>query len=306
MAVARPQALLRFLRVPVRPLVPSQSSTCCVVRFRSSSTKASRFRVSYLWYALCLAGGLGIGTVCRTYVAPAPLPAPGSHGDEVVLGDLGTNIDQLDVVKSLRAQGYHLHSDVSLDGATKGNGSWTELGIKRSLTEAAQDRDSTTRTITQRSLAGARGFGVQRAFWNPDTREMIAVVWMGGALSGWPGMVHGGAAVTLFEDAMARTIAGPNVSLDSIPPLLSVSVTYARPTHILNFYILRTRFETPKLPQAAPPLEPAPAKSWLPPWKDLMKKPTPIPDPVELIATLESLDGTVCVRARGIWPTSPL
>jgi hypothetical protein len=82
-----------------------------------------------------------------------------------------------------------------------------------------------------------------------------------------------------------------------------MSVTYARPTQILQFYVLRSRFEAPELPQVAPPPEPEPAKSWLPPWKDMTKQPAPVPEPLELTATLESVEGRVCVRARGTWPS---
>lgn len=50
--------------------------------------------------------------------------------------------------------------------------------------------------------------------------------------------------------------------------------------------------------------EPKPAKSWLPSWKDLTKKeqPTDAKKTVEIIGTLESVDGELCVRAKGTFP----
>jgi acyl-coenzyme A thioesterase PaaI-like protein len=36
------------------------------------------------------------------------------------------------------------------------------------------------------------------------------VVWIGGGLSGWPGVAHGGAIATIFEETMARMIRGPS------------------------------------------------------------------------------------------------
>jgi len=65
-------------------------------------------------------------------------------------------------------------------------------------------------------LAGSQGLGIQRAFWNAETREMVAVVWIGGALSGWPSLAHGGAIATIFEDVMSRMVAGPDVSMGMI------------------------------------------------------------------------------------------
>lgn len=86
-----------------------------------------------------------------------------------------------------------------------------------------------------------------------------------------------------------------------------MSVTYAQPTHILNYYVLRAYFSEPKLPRIAPPPEPEPGKFWLPSWKDLTKKVTSadvsIPT-VELNGTLESLEGRVHVRAKGTFPAS--
>ena len=85
-----------------------------------------------------------------------------------------------------------------------------------------------------------------------------------------------------------------------------MSVTYAKPTYSTNFYILRANYSKPNLPQTAPPQDPdpAPAKSWLPSWKDLTKKeqPTEADKSVEIIGTLESLDGELTVRAKGTFP----
>ena len=85
--------------------------------------------------------------------------------------------------------------------------------MKKNIAESKEDWGSKTRTLTGESLAGSRGLGVQRAFWNAETKELVAVVWIGGALSGWPGLAHGGAIATIFEDCMSRMIVGPDVSI---------------------------------------------------------------------------------------------
>lgn len=182
-------------------------------RFTSTTSKPRRSRLNYIWYGLCLASGFGIGHVVRNFACPIVLPIPGTREDELALEALAAVVDALPIVKQMRAQGYHLHSDTPLDSTGKGRGGWMEIEIRENIAEIAEDKDKTTRTITKHSLAGSKGFGVQRAFWNSETRELVAVVWFGGGMSGWPSIAHGGAIATMFQDAMARMIAGPNVSI---------------------------------------------------------------------------------------------
>jgi hypothetical protein len=172
-------------------------------------------------------------------------------------------------------------------------------------------------------MNGTRGLGVQRAFWNAETREMVAVVWIGGGMSGWPGVAHGGAIATIFEEVMARMIRGPDgsVGAHTHPVTLqgkvgltrktepvhrpdSLSLTYAKPTYSLDFYVLRASFSKPNLPQSEPPPEPEaqPTKSWLgwlSPQKDLTKKVEASRQTEEIVATLESVSGDLCVKAKG-------
>ena len=84
----------------------------------------------------------------------------------------------------------------------------------------------------------------------------------------------------------------------------SLSVTYAKPTYSLDFYILRASFSKPDLPQSEPPPEPEaePTKSWLgwlSPQKDLTKKTEASRSRQEIVATLESVGGDLCVKAKG-------
>lgn len=336
----KPHAMLRSRIVVLRPTILQPKCNATWLRRGKQTSAASapsppsptppprrrRPGLSYIWYGLVLLAGSSLGFTVRNFAAPYPLPLPGTREDELALQALTADIEKLDIVKTMRAQGYHLHSDSPVsalgDGGHKG---WVELDFQTNLTESKEDWGKKTRTLTAESMAGFKGLGVQRAFWNTETKELVAVVWIGGALSGWPGMAHGGAIATLCEDCMSRMVAGPNASIgaplhlfyfvrcqfltdvaDSIEPPTSVSVTYAKPTMAANFYVLRASFTKPWLPQTAPPPDPdpAPAKSWLPSRKDFTKKAPPA-EPrktVEIIATLEDLNGMLCVRTKGTFP----
>ena len=53
-------------------------------------------------------------------------------------------------------------------------------------------------------MAGARGLAVQRVWWNERERRAISVVFFGGGLSGWPGVVHGGTVATVVDESLGR------------------------------------------------------------------------------------------------------
>lgn len=255
-------------------------------------------------------------------------PATGSQEDEEALKGLDEYWNTLNIIRTLRAQSYHLHADTPLRGIGKGQGGWVELDIKRNLAESPIDGTDTGRIqrLTQETLSGYRGLGIQRAFWNSETRELVAVVWIGPMLSGWPGVAHGGAIATMFQDSMSRMIAGPHSPIgmsfpavffyhrnltvwctDVVPSPSSISVDYLRPTFSSNEFILRASFSNPDKPQQEPPTELMP-KSWLPSSKDFTKKKTHgvLASTVEITGTLEDLNGNVKVRAKGVWPTSAL
>lgn len=176
----------------------------------------SRIRWSYFWYASILALGITTGMGARHFAAPLGLPEPGTHDDALILDSLRRDIDALEIVQSLRSQSYNLHTDTALRSgpgltseprpgsrkisAYKG---WLELDLS-----FGRENDGNKGVLG--AMGGARGLGVQRAFWNAETREMVAVVWIGGALSGWPGVAHGGAIATIFEEVFARMAKGPD------------------------------------------------------------------------------------------------
>ncbi|KAI4957331.1 hypothetical protein J4E86_005805 [Alternaria arbusti] len=280
--------------------------------FRSSSYHAhrdvplplqSRIRWSYFWYASILALGITTGLGARHFAAPLGLPEPGSREDEIILDSLRRDIDALEIVQSLRSQSYNLHTDTALrsgPGITSSPGSSRKISAYKGWLELDLDfgRENEGKKGILGVMSGTRGLGVQRAFWSAETREMVAVVWIGGGMSGWPGVAHGGAIATIFEEIMARMVRGPDGIVDSL------SLTYAKPTYSLDFYVLRASFSKPDLPQSEPPPEPEaePTKSWLgwlSPQKDLTKKIDASRQKQEIVATLESVGGDLCVKAKG-------
>jgi hypothetical protein len=169
----------------------------------------SRIRWSYFWYAGILTLGVTTGLGARQFAAPLGLPTPGSPEDKLIVESLSQDIDKLDVVQSLRKQSFNLHADTPLTEIGGGDKfkvkGWVEVDFNFVKGEETQDRSGILG-----ALSGTRGFGVQRAFWNAETKEMVAVVWIGGGLAGWPGVAHGGAIATIFEEIMARMVKGPS------------------------------------------------------------------------------------------------
>ncbi|KAH7116857.1 hypothetical protein B0J11DRAFT_102663 [Dendryphion nanum] len=315
--------MFRKFSIASRPLIRttrfiSRSSTPSLPAFRPHAIQSTAFGTStirksavplrYVWYICTIGGGVVTGLFANALVASRfNPPIAGSQEDEIALEELARVWDSLDVVKSLRAQGYHLHADTPLDATSKGQRGWMELDIRKNIVESRTvgESNNAIQKLTQETLTGYRGLGIQRAFWNSETRELVAVVWIGPMLSGWPGVAHGGAIATMFQDAMSRMIAGPNVPIDTIPSPSSISVDYLRPTMSSNTFILRASFTKPDQSQNEPPPEPMP-KSWLPSWKDFTKKKTSslLESTIEINGTLEDLDGKVKVRAKGAWPAS--
>jgi hypothetical protein len=170
----------------------------------------SRIRWSYFWYASILALGITTGLGARQLFGSLGLAEPGSPADKLILESLSQDIDTLDIVQSLRKQSFNLHSDAPITGAgstdrAKVQG-WVEVNVDSAKAEDAHGGKSGLLG----TMSGTRGLGVQRAFWNAETKEMVAVVWIGGGLAGWPGVAHGGAIATVFEETMSRMVKGPN------------------------------------------------------------------------------------------------
>ncbi|KAI5201098.1 hypothetical protein AUEXF2481DRAFT_645625 [Aureobasidium subglaciale EXF-2481] len=251
----------------------------CVRQIRRASTLDSKpnkapsllrkYRGIILWTSIGLAVGGTTGTIVSHTIAPPPHPLPGTHEDGVLMQDLNTRIDSEFKVKVLRGKCTAVAASLRGD-----EGVWRELDPKTLHGSLVND-----------SLAGARSLGVQRVFWNEKEHELVAVVWFGGAMSGWPGVTHGGGIATVLADKMAlaaRLAKGIAPAQDSsVGPseATRLDLAYKKPTYANAFYVVR----------AVPRYGAFESSS---------------PSDMEVEAQLETLDGKVCVLVKGAVPVS--
>jgi acyl-coenzyme A thioesterase PaaI-like protein len=120
-------------------------------------------------------------------------------------------------------------------------------------------------------------------FWNQKEHELVAVVWFGGAVSGWPGVAHGGAIATVMADKIALAaslVNGDDAAADAYPSEPTrLDLTYKKPTYANDFYVVRAK---PRHVDSA----------------------SLSAGHVQVHAQLETLDGTICVLVDGDVPVS--
>ncbi|KAF4551629.1 Hypothetical protein D9617_12g035170 [Elsinoe fawcettii] len=109
--------------------------------------------------------------------------------------------------------------------------------------------------MVREALAGSRGLAVERAFWNKKETELVAVVYLGKGLCGWPNTVHGGFIATLMGERLGmaaellRTEALPNSKQREggkgegeeadWRDLSELEIQYKKPTYAGQFYVVR-------------------------------------------------------------------
>lgn len=211
-----------------------------------------------------------MGTIVSHTIAPPPHPLPGTHEDGILIHDLNARIDSEFKVKVLRGKCTAVAASLRGD-----EGAWKEL-----------DPKTLDGSLVGEALSGARALGVQRVFWNAKEHELVAVVWFGGAMSGWPGVTHGGGIATVLADKsvlaarLAKGIApAQDSSLAGSDPT-RLDLTYKKPTYANAFYVVRAvprygAFET-----------------------------SGSIDDIEVDTQLETLDGTICVQLKSVVPVA--
>ncbi|KAI5370773.1 Putative HotDog domain superfamily protein [Septoria linicola] len=284
----RPHLSLRYRRLNIRHASTTAPKQSFYRRYRSPIT----------WSSMGIGLGLVLGGVATNFIAPPPMPQQGTHEDNVLMADLNKRIDEEFKVKVLR--GKCLGVSKQLKGE---EGGWVE--IVPPITAPGADGTASgvgllpfhDRLID--ALQGAKGLGVERVFWDRDDKKLVAIVWFGGALSGWPGVTHGGLLATALAEkiALVGSLSGggdTNVNSAVKPQRLpgtgnhatlqlsntvpdepaQLSVDYLKPTYANSFHVIRVQ----------------------PAWAS--------PDDVRLqiqgheyLAVLETMDGKPCVKA---------
>lgn len=149
-------------------------------------------------------------------IAPPPLPDAGSKEDRFMVEHLKKKAEKLPIVQSLST-----------------DPKWSSYEAYSSIPE-----DERLRRYTTGPLGGARGLGgFQRIFYNEESGEVVAVIWIGGGISGWPGVAHGGVMATLMDEVLGRCAIRQFPAKTGVTANLELS--YLKPVVTNTFYVAR-------------------------------------------------------------------
>ena len=185
----------------------------------------------------------------RAIVFPPPLPEPDSEEDAQLVSRIKSDLNALPIIAELR----------------KDREVWREYdpySQREAFALGSSQEDAEVDShLTAGTLRGARGLAVQRSFYNAAEKREISVIFFGGAVSGWPGVTHGGVLMTILKEAIERAANGPSFARrpeDSEAPLLtqdgigearkrqeceSLTLEYKRPTRANYFYVIRAEVQ---------------------------------------------------------------
>lgn len=195
--------------------------------------------------------GMTAGQYVRWIIAPPDLPQPGSREDAALTASLHKMASKLPLVQSLAA-----------------DATWRTWPAYRSIPDAERPH-----RLTTGPLAGARGVGgYQQVFENAQTGEVIVVVWVGGAMAGWPGVAHGGFVATVLDETLGRC-AFQRLEAGSKAVTASMELKLMAPTVTNSFVVVRA---TPMMEGATE------RKQWV-------------------SGRVERVDGRVCVEAKALY-----
>jgi len=275
----------------------------------TSSRPASKRRIRPWIYSIVFGVfGFTAGKLTTYSLLPPPSPAAGTKEDTLLLNKLSADMDKLGIVKELRAKTVPLPSTdealradaqpVSVD-TTALSGEWVEVQDPFSIGTWTGPEHS-KRLMSM--FTGFRALGINRAFWNTTSHELVLVTWFGGSLCGWPGMAHGGMLATLLEETgfvAYKLAAGPDdeahkINREPERNPKSLDLNYLKPTVANAFYIIRAKVVHGRSETSRPESERSVEK-------DLAKRTAAQVSDVEVNCSIESLDGKVHVKAVSDW-----
>ncbi|RKF71082.1 putative thioesterase family protein [Golovinomyces cichoracearum] len=219
------------LSIPSIPQPSTTPDTCASSRDGKKRTKKSYLR-PYIYAALFFAIGTLAGNfVCTIIIPPVP-PEPESLEDRLMIEYLHTQAEKLPLVQSLRSDGTWTNVNVKKIGSSS-----NETGAENDNKEGEKER--LKRRLTIGPLAGSRALGgYQQIFRNSETGEIINIVWFGAALSGWPGVTHGGLLATVLDETLGRCAMGFLESRTAVTANLQLD--YLKPVLTNGFFVIRT------------------------------------------------------------------
>ena len=181
-----------------------------------SGVRSRGLRRPLIYATAFLLFGVAAGQLVRYMIVPPPLPSPLSLEDAISLRSLHGDADKIAIVQELRSRPDE----------------WSESEAYADPGHIQQNP-----SLTSIAMGGSRGLGIQRVFWNEKERRVIAVVFFGGALSGWPGVAHGGAIAAILAENMARIAAGN--AMDTIGMIQHVSLSSMVETFVTSTWTAR-------------------------------------------------------------------
>ena len=175
-----------------------------------STQSPSRRNISgrtYIYAAGFTLFGLISGHLVRHAYVPPAAPEPGTSEDTLVVKQKEWDIDRLPMVRKLRegAEWKELKANGSL-AKTSGEQKQSQNTTSDGVGIGFQTQNS--KTLIQKAMAGIRGVGIRRTFWNHGKGELVMLVWIGQGIGGWPGVAHGGALATVLEEGLREVALG--------------------------------------------------------------------------------------------------
>jgi acyl-coenzyme A thioesterase PaaI-like protein len=270
-------------RARLRPQRRQQSSAPATQPQQPPTPQPTPFLRRALGPAVLLAAGFTLGTTIKLYLAPPAPPEPGTAEDAAAARAIAAAAERLPIVRELRGNpeweswdayvGFATPADTTEDG---------ELGISGAATAAAAAAKPRPDRLTTGPMAGSRGLGAfQRVHRHVPTNQFVTVIHFGGALSGWPGVVHGGALATVLDESLGRVAVRALAGGTGVTARLEVR--YAAPTLANQFYLVRAAV-VPEVELEESERGKGGRKVWC-------------------RARLEDMSGKVCVEARGLFVT---
>ena len=178
--------------------------------------KARRSLRPYIYATLFTFLGFTVGQYITLVVLPPPLIEPSSDDDIKMVEFLTSQAERLPIVKSMAE-----------------DTEWTLLEGYSRLSEEERKH-----VLTTGPMGGSRGLGGYRKTWvHKDTGECVTVIWIGGALAGWPGVTHGGVTASILDEALGTCAILQFPAKTGVTANLEVN--YLKPVVTNSFYVLR-------------------------------------------------------------------